>query len=163
MGKDMRHQLTITILTVCSGVLAGVLALSPMTATAQQMAVSHTPNNTAKPQPASSAAQLTGKPVARVNGAVLTDRDLMREMYTLFPYARQHNGQVPAELEPQIRKGALQMLEFEELLYQEAVRRQVAVPAAKLKSAETDFRKQFGSPDEYKQFLNSEFNSSEKG
>ena len=32
------------------------------------------------------------RPVARVNGAVLTDRDLVREEYTIFPYARQHNG-----------------------------------------------------------------------
>ena len=33
-----------------------------------------------------------GKPVARVNGTVLTDRDLLREMYAIFPYAKQHNG-----------------------------------------------------------------------
>jgi peptidyl-prolyl cis-trans isomerase SurA len=162
MGKLMKYRLTKT-LAVCTLALIGVLALSPMTAAAQQMAVSHTPTTTANQQGSGAAAQLTGKPVARVNGAVLTDRDLMREMYTLFPYARQHNGQVPAELEPQIRKGALQMLEFEELLYQEAVRRQVPILPAKLKSAETDFRSQFGSPDEYKQFLNAEFNGSEKG
>jgi len=36
--------------------------------------------------------QITGKPVARVNGAALTDRDLLREMYSIFPYAQQHNG-----------------------------------------------------------------------
>ena len=30
----------------------------------------------------------SGKPVARVNGSVLTDRDLLREMYIIFPYAR---------------------------------------------------------------------------
>jgi hypothetical protein len=77
-----------------------------VTATAQQMAVSHTPTAVAKPQPANAGMQPTGKPVARVNGAVLTDRDLQREMYTLFPYAAQHNGQVPPEMEPQIRKGA---------------------------------------------------------
>jgi hypothetical protein len=39
-----------------------------------------------------SRAQVSDKPVARVNGAVLTDRDLLREMYAIFPYARQHNG-----------------------------------------------------------------------
>ena len=154
----MKHHLTIHILTLCSL----VLALSPMTGTAQQMAVSHKPTATVNQQAPSAAPQLTGKPVARVNGAVLTDRDLLREMYTLFPYARQHNGQVPPELEPQIRKGALQMIVFEELVYQEAVRRQVTIPPAKLKSAEADFRGQFSSPEEYKQFLNSEFNGSEK-
>jgi parvulin-like peptidyl-prolyl isomerase len=107
-------------------------------------------------------AQPTDRPVARVNGAVLTDRDLQREMYTLFPYAAQHNGQVPAELAPQIRQGALKMIVFEELVYQDAVRRQVTVPPAKLAKAEADFRGQFSSPQEYKQFLNAEFRGSEK-
>lgn len=149
----MRYQLSVSVLVLA--------ALSPMTTQAQQLAVSHTPSATVT-QPASVLPQPTGKPVARVNGAVLTDRDLMREMYTLFPYARQHNGQVPPELEPQIRQGALQMLVFEELLYQEAVRRQMTIPPAKLKAAEADFRNQFSSPDEYKQFLNSEFHRSQK-
>ena len=36
--------------------------------------------------------QVTGKEVAKVNGTVLTDKDLLREMYIIFPYARQHNG-----------------------------------------------------------------------
>ena len=36
--------------------------------------------------------QVSDKPVARVNGAVLTDRDLLREMFSIFPYAKQHNG-----------------------------------------------------------------------
>ena len=72
---------------------------------------------------------ITGKPVARVNGAVLTDRDLQREMFAIFPYARQHNGNVPQEMEPQIRQGAMQMIIFEELLYQEAQRRKITVSA----------------------------------
>jgi len=117
----------------------------------------------AKPQQAPKAAvQVADKPVARVNGTVLTDRDLTREMYTLFPYAAQHNGQVPPELLPQIRQGALKMMVFEELLYQEAVRRQVTVPPAKLQKAEADFRNQFSSADAYRQFLNQEFQGSEK-
>ena len=39
-----------------------------------------------------SAFQVSDKAVARVNGAVLTDRDLLREMLQIFPYANQHNG-----------------------------------------------------------------------
>ncbi len=153
----MKHQFSI-----CTLVLA-VLALMTMTATAQQMAVSHTPTAAAKPQQPSNAAVLvTGKPVARVNGTVLTDRDLTREMYTLFPYAAQHNGQVPPELAPQIRQGAMKMMVFEELLYQEALRRQMTVPPAKLQKAEADFHSRFGSPTEYRQFLNQEFQGSEK-
>lgn len=149
------------LLTISSLVL---MAHSPMTipAAAQQMAVSHTPTTMTQPPSSIAIVPVTDKPVARVNGTVLTDRDLMREMYTLFPYAAQHNGQVPAELEPQIRKGALEMIVFEELLYQEALRRQVTIPPAKLQKAEADFRAQFHSPAEYKQFLNAEFKGSEK-
>jgi|SRR5271165_5837623 len=147
----MKHRLAIWVLALG--------AFSPVAVTAQQLAVSHTPTAAANP---SQSAQVTGKAVARVNGAVLTDRDLLREMYTLFPYARQHNGQVPAELEPQIRQGALKMIVFEELVYQEALRRQMTVAPAKLKAAETDFRSQFNGPEEYQQFLKSEFGGSQK-
>ena len=70
---------------------------------------------------------MSDKPVARVNGAVLTDRDLLREMYTIFPYAQQHNG-FPKAQEAAIRQGALEMIIFEELVYQEAVRRKLTVP-----------------------------------
>src|SRR6266480_1307882 len=65
--------------------------------------------------------EATGKPVLRVNGQVLTDRDVLHEMYTLFPYASQHNG-FPKSMEGEIRKGATDMLIFEELVYQEAQR-----------------------------------------
>jgi len=100
-----------------------------------------------------------GKPVARVNGAVLTDRDLLREMYLIFPYARQHNG-FPKEMEAGIRDGALKMIVFEELVYQEAVRRKMSVAPLKLQRAEGDFRKQFSSQEEYQNYLKSEFSGS---
>ncbi len=157
--KQQNTKLTLILAALAAIALTLTMAAA---APAQQMAVSHTPT-TAATQPASSVgAEPTGKVVARVNGATLTDRDLQREIYTLFPYAAQHNGQVPAEMEPQLRKGALQMIEFEELVYQEAVRRQMTIPPAKLKTAEHDFRGQFKSPAEYQQFLNSEFKGSEK-
>ena len=113
--------------------------------------------NTAKMAPPM---EVTGKVVARVNGAELIDRDLAREMVTLFPYAQQHNG-FPKDLEPEIRRGALQMLIFEELVYQEAKRRNITIPPAKLTAAETAFRKQFPSAQAYKQFVQSETNGSE--
>lgn len=97
--------------------------------------------------------------VARVNGAVLTSADLTREEYTIFPYARQHNG-IPKEFEKQIRDGAMQMIIFEELVYQEALRRKMTVAPAKMQSAEADFKKQFTTPAEYNGFLNSEFRGS---
>jgi hypothetical protein len=103
----------------------------------------------------------TGKPVARINSSVLTDTDLVREEYSIFPYARQHNG-IPKELAPQIRDGALKMLIFEELVYQEAQHRNMTVTAVKMKHAETDFRKQFATPDEFNEFLQSDFHGSQQ-
>ena len=100
-----------------------------------------------------------GKPVARVNGTVLTDTDLVREEYAIFPYARQHNG-VPKELEAQIRDGALKMIVFEELVYQETLRLKMTVPPAKMQRAEADFRKQFSNPAEFNALLQEEFRGS---
>src|SRR5215472_12934111 len=125
---------------------------------------SHPPTTVASGTPASAQTSpllVSDKPVAKVNGAVLTDRDLLREMYTIFPYARQHNG-FPKSQEAAIRQGALEMIIFEELVYQEARRRKLVVPAAKLRVAEDEFHKQFSSPDEYKQYLQSEMQGSEQ-
>ena len=142
--------------------ICAALATAMTAATAQ--VASHTPTVGANPngmltQPAPP--QVSDKPVARVNGAVLTDRDLLREMYAIFPYARQHNGFPRAE-EAQIRQGALEMIIFEELVYQEAVRRKIVIPAEKLNKAQADFRAQFHSPDEYQQYLQAEMKGSEQ-
>jgi len=123
---------------------------------------SHAPTavaNTVSAQ--TSSPQPSDKPVARVNGAVLTDRDLLREMYAIFPYAQQHNG-FPKAQEASIRQGALEMIIFEELVYQEAQRRELAIPAEQLSRAEADFRKQFNSPDQYQQYLQTEMHGSEQ-
>jgi len=104
----------------------------------------------------------SAKAVARVNGSILTDADLLREEYAIFPYARQHNGRIPKELAPQIRNGALKMIIFEELVYQEAQRRKLTVPAAKFQHAQADFRKQFATPDEFNAFVQSEFQGSQQ-
>src|SRR5207302_3505628 len=121
---------------------------------------SHAPTAAVSAAPVS--IQSTVQPVARVNGAVLTDRDLQREIFTIFPYARQHGGAVPKELEPEIRKGALQMIIFEELVYQEAQRRKMAISPARMNRAETDLRTQFPSAEEYKSFVQVEFNGSQQ-
>jgi parvulin-like peptidyl-prolyl isomerase len=99
--------------------------------------------------------------VAKVNGVVLTNRDLVREMYAIFPYAKQHSGFPKAE-EAAIRQGALEMIIFEELVFQEAERRKMPVSAARVSRAEADFRKQFNSPDEYQQYLQVEMHGSSK-
>ena len=136
--------------------MISVLLLSASLAGLGQVVASHAPTGAADPFKASVTLQSVGKPVVRVNGAVLTDHDLVREMFIIFPYARQHNGNVPKPMEEQIRRGALQMIEFEELVYQEALRRKMTVPPLKLQKAEADFRKQFSSPEEYQEFLKQE-------
>jgi peptidyl-prolyl cis-trans isomerase SurA len=100
--------------------------------------------------------------VARVNGAVLTREDLLREEYAIFPYARQHNGGIPKEFEKQIRDGALKMIVFEELVYQDALRRKMTISPARMQRAEADFRKQFPNPEEFNKFVQSEFQGSRK-
>lgn len=125
-------------------------------------ASSHGPTGAATqiPPPASTL-QVSDRPVARVNGAVLTDRDLLREMLQIFPYASQHNG-FPKEQEASIRQGALQMIIFEELVYQEAKRRSLTVPPQQLKQSEVNFKKQFHTAEEYQQYLKVEMGGAEQ-
>jgi len=137
---------------------ATVILLGAMSASAQ--VTSHSPSlEGALPPARMTTLQVTGKAVARVNGAALTDRDLVREMFAIFPYAKQHNG-FPEKLEPQIRRGALDMIIFEELVYQEAKRRNMTIPDARLAREEQEFRKQFPSTDVYRQFLKEEWKGS---
>ena len=141
--------------------LLGTMMLAVATASSQM--ASHAPTGL-KQAPAQAQGLVTlqaqGKPVARVNNTVLTDVDLLREEYAIFPYARQHNG-LPKELAPQIRDGAMKMIVFEELVFQEAQRRRLAIPAARLQKAEGDFRKQFNSPAEFNGFVKSDFQGSQ--
>ena len=142
-------------------ICAAILAVFPVAPVASAQVASHAPTGAAAPSAQMSVMQISDKPVAKVNGAVLTDRDLLREMYTIFPYAQQHNG-FPKAQEAGIRQGALEMIIFEELVFQEAQRRKLAVPAEKLNRAETEFKKQFNSPDQYQQYLQIEMHGSEQ-
>ena len=146
----MKYQLPICALLVT--------ALS----VASAQVASHAPTTIATTASAqTSPLQVSDKPVARVNGAVLTDRDLLREMFSIFPYAQQHNG-FPKSQEAAIRQGALEMIIFEELIYQEAQRRKLTVPAEKLAHAGAEFRRQFKSPDQYQQYMQTEMGGSEQ-
>ena len=134
-------------------------------ANASSQVSSHAPTGAAKPAaPAAttdSAFQVSDKPVARVNGAILTDRDLLREMIQIFPYANTHGGFPKAE-EASIRQGALQMIIFEELVYQEALHRKLSVPPQQVRQAQLEFKKQFHSPEEYQKYLKVEMSGSEQ-
>ena len=150
----MNHKLSI----------CGYFLLSITAAGAQVASHAPTSFNQAAPAPSQPALMpmlATAKPVARVNGTVLTEADLVREEFAIFPYARQHNG-IPKELEPEIRAGAQKMMIFEELVYQEAQRRKMTIPAAKMQKAESDFQKTFANPEDFNAFMQSEFHGSRR-
>jgi parvulin-like peptidyl-prolyl isomerase len=150
-GEEMKFKLSI-----CALVLS-LLSAAPAQVPSHQQAQSP-----AKFEVPSTQLKSAGRPVARVNGVVLTDVDLVREEYLIFPYAAQHGGKVPADMEPGIRKGAMEMIIFEELVYQDARKRGVTVPAARLSQAEAEFRKQFDSPAAFNQYLKTEFQGNDQ-
>jgi peptidyl-prolyl cis-trans isomerase SurA len=137
-----------------------MLSLAYQGSASAQLSASH--NSMPVAATAGSITQTTGRPVARVNGAVLTERDLLREEYLIFPYAQQHGGNIPKEMEPGIRNGALQMIIFEELLYQEALRRKMTVSAERLDEARAEYRKVFATEALFQKMLSEEFQSSER-
>ncbi|MGA8538527.1 MAG: peptidylprolyl isomerase [Terriglobales bacterium] len=143
-----------------------ILMAASLSAQAQLVAshVSTSPTAASVPAPAAASApsslQVTGKPVVKVNDAVLTDRDLLREMFALFPYARLHNG-FPKMQEPEIRRGAMQMIIFEELVYQEALRRKMTIAPERVRREEDKFRHEFSSDAEFREYLKTEMGGSE--
>lgn len=142
--------------------MIGAAVLVSVLGCGAQMVSSHAPTLTPTPAKATTAsAQIpsAGNPVARVNGAVLTDRDLAREIQAIFPYAQMHNG-IPKSMEPEMRKGALDMIIFEELVYQEALRRKMTVSPERMKLAEAQFRKQFASEQDFNQAMQIEVHGS---
>jgi len=133
------------------------IVLSALTA-----AQTPTPAQASAPQSMFKSTTITpkGKTVARINGTVVTDRDLLREMMIIFPYARQHGGKFPQSMEADIRRGALDMIEFEELVYQEAKHRNLKVSPARLELAIKTFREQFSSSEEFHSYLKAECDGS---
>jgi parvulin-like peptidyl-prolyl isomerase len=143
--------------------LSAILVLLAASVVSAQVA-SHTPTDMRKALRANAAGStpvvpLAATPVARVNGAVLTERDLQREIYTIFPYASIHNG-VPKSMEREMRKGAMDMIVFEELVYQEALRRRMTISPARMQRAETVFRNQFPTQREFDAVLQTQMNGS---
>ncbi len=131
--------------------IAAGLLYSSMAFGQSPLASAHT--STTSKAAASTESEAT-KPAVRVNGSVLTEADVIREMYTIFPYARQHGG-FPKAMEGDIRKGAIEMIVFEELVYQEAKRLKVPIAPERLSRAEAEFIQQLGSS-AYEQFLRTE-------
>jgi parvulin-like peptidyl-prolyl isomerase len=145
-----------------AALLSFLLLVAGASVRAQKVAPSHGATVAGEAFAGSAPIAPTGRTVARVNSAVLTDRDLLREMYTIFPYARQHNGSFPKAMEADIRRGALKMIEFEELVYQDALRRKMTIAPARLNKAEISFREQFPDQEMYRMFLKTECRGSRR-
>ena len=147
----MKYKFTIAVLLVMAS-SANIEA---------QLVASHAPTlPVTRAAPVQGSLQVTGRTVAEVNGSVLTDRDLLREMFALFPYARLHNG-FPKGQEAEIRRGAMQMIIFEELVYQEALRRKMTIAPERIRRDENKFRQEFSSDAEFHDFLKTEMGGSE--
>lgn len=156
----MKHSFCAALIVITGMASAGAQVASHASTMPGAKATSSATAPVTKTVTMAPAMQATGKAVAKVNGVVITDKELLREMYTIFPYAKQHNG-FPKELEPEIRRGAMDMVIFDELVYQEAKRRNLTIPPDKLTGAEKAFRKQFPTLAAYQEFLKSETNGSE--
>jgi parvulin-like peptidyl-prolyl isomerase len=154
--KTLSKRALLVMAVLVSVSLAGPLSAQVASHAPTALATQPSPNAFAQ----SPAPIVTGKPVARVNGVVMTDRDLLREMFTIFPYARQHNG-FPKSMEADIRKGALQMVIFEELVYQQAQRQKFTVPDDQVNRGLFEVKKKFQSRAEYQSYLRKEASGSE--
>ena len=143
------------VLVVILLLASGLILATALVAQGQSHSTALLPSSTGgiAPQP-------HARRVARINDAELTEVDLLREMYAIFPYAKQHNGTFPKAMEADIRRGALKMIEFEELVYQEAKHRQMQVAPERLAKSEKQFRDHFASEQEFKEFLRLETNGS---
>ena len=162
MGKKLNHAwMAATLVALAIGANAQVVASHAPT-----LAASGAGNATVTTELSNSSAKIlppsAGTPVARVNGAVLTDRDLMREEQAIFPYQNIHNGGMPKAMEPEMRKGAMAMMIFEELLYQEALHENRTVSPERMKTALVQFRKQFPTEEEYDLVIQRELHGSQQ-
>ena len=140
--------------------MASLVVLALAASCEAQVVASHAPTM-AQPVAPEASGLTVAKAVARVNGAVLTERDLAREIQAIFPYAQTHNG-VPKSMEPEVRKGAMDMIIFEELVYQEALRRNMTIAPERMRKAEKSFRKQFATEQEFKQVMQIEVHGSQQ-
>jgi len=125
---------------------------------AAQLATSHAPTS-ATPTAASAATPAAAQTlpnlnqaVVKVNGVALTERDVREQMQRLFPYYSIHGGRVPEKYQGEIRQKAINQVVEEELIYQEAKRRGMAVPQATMQKVFASAKARFSSPQEYQQY-----------
>jgi len=135
--------------------MAVLVALFSCVGLAQVPVPSHAPTKSVIPG--------DGKPatavVARVNGVELTQAQLREQEETIFPYFKMHGGAIPPGAEPEIRRRAMDKLILDELMYQECKRRNMQVPEAKFQQDLRGLKKEFSSPQEYKDAVSKKYGS----
>jgi peptidyl-prolyl cis-trans isomerase C len=95
------------------------------------------------------------KTIARVNGASLTEADLEEALNEIMPAGRFHKG-FSAEKRMSKRPQALEMMIENELLYQEAVKRNVKIEEERVKKDREKAIKRVGGKKKYKAALKRE-------
>ena len=99
--------------------------------------------------------------VAKVNGAVFTQKDLEAEVDRLIPQATFHRN-VPQEKRKFYYDKAIEALVNRELQYQDAVAKGMEIDKEKVNAQMEKIRKKFKSPEEYKAALEKEGITEEK-
>jgi parvulin-like peptidyl-prolyl isomerase len=139
-------------------VLCAILTVTLM---AQMAPVpSHAPTAAAPANPDASAPD-PQKVVARVNGVSILGRDLQEQMQRLFPYYSIHGGKVPDKYMTEIHDKAVQQLIDDELIYQAAKKKGMAVPPATMAKMLREAHKRFGSQKEYAAYAKAQYGSVE--
>lgn len=136
------------------------IVLPPASVTAQMpLQSSHQP----APAAAATSIPTPAKPptaqIARVNGVAVTQAQLDEEIKRLFPYYAIHGGRVPAGAEAELHKQAVHDAVLHELLYQEARRRNLQVPAATWQKRISEIRRGFSSRQAYDEAAKKQYGS----
>ena len=126
----------------------------------QQLVPSHTPTAPATASAAAPSAPVDLKKIAaRVNGVAITERDVREQMQRLFPYYSIHGGKVPEKYQGEIRQKAIDQLVTDELMFQQAKKDGMKLPAAEAQGVLRQARARFGSQAAYEEFGKDQYGS----
>lgn len=127
---------------------------------AQQLVPSHTPTAPATASAAAPSAPVDLKKIAaRVNGVAISERDVREQMQRLFPYYSIHGGKVPEKYQGEIRQKAVDQLVTDELMFQQAKKDGMKIPAAEAQDVLRQARARFGSQAAYEEFGKEQYGS----
>jgi peptidyl-prolyl cis-trans isomerase C len=150
----MKKWLSILVLALCA---------APLIAQELGMAVSHAPTLNGPPETASTVGNtpldLSKIIAAKVNGVDITERDVQEQMVRLFPFYSIHGGKVPEQYKGEIRKKAVNQVVMDELIYEEAKKRNITVPETTMKSVIDQAKQRLKSQRAYERFAKERYGS----